>query len=262
MKNTFLLSFLSILLIFSCKKEEPIDDTQKPSGKVKFSFEHLVDGQTLIIDSLMYFNEAGNQYEVNEIQYFISDVILHKKEGGGYSIQEWKDIHYVDTDIPGSLIWDVFDKIPVGDYTGISFTFGINETKNQSFMFVNPPESFMFWPEVLGGGYHYLKLNGKWKDPQNSIRFFNFHLGIGQLATGQGTEFIHNHFTISLNDYPFSIEENKTTIIPLIMHIENWFKDPHIYDHNFFGGDIMENQAAMQIGAENGHDVFSVGIIQ
>ena len=42
-------------------------------------------------------------------------------------------------------------------------------------MFVNPPEVNMMWPDVLGGGYHYLMLNGKWKTPENNEKFMWNH---------------------------------------------------------------------------------------
>jgi len=56
----------------------------------------------------------------------------------------------------------------------------------------------------------------------------------------------------------FTIAEDKTTEITIRMNIEKWFKEPHIYDHNQWGGDIMEKQAAMKLVSENGWNVFSV----
>jgi hypothetical protein len=46
------------------------------------------------------------------------------------------------------------------------------------------------------------------------------------------------------------------------MNIESWFQTPHIYDHNYWGGAIMQNQAAMQMAKENGFDVFEIGVIR
>jgi len=255
-----LLTVLSAVLFFAaCEKETPLDDPQpKPTGKIVFKFLHHVDGEALAVDTMKYINQAGNAYEVNEVQWFISNVVLHKDDGTFYRIGEWTRIHYVDIDIPSTLTWQVFDKIPAGSYTGISFTFGLDEETNKSFLFVNPPESFMFWPEVLGGGYHYLKLNGKWKDPQQAVRFFNFHTGIGQIVSATDTTFVHNHFDVSFNNSPFTIVDNATKEIRITMNIENWFKNPHVYDHNVWGGDIMENQAAMEVASENGVDVFSL----
>ncbi len=41
------------------------------------------------------------------------------------------------------------------------------------------------------------------------------------------------------------------------MNLENWFQQPHVYNHDEFGGDIMQKQEAMQIAKENGWNVFT-----
>jgi len=68
---------------------------------------------------------------VSEIQYFISDVKLHHQDGSYQLLDEWKDIHYVDTDLPDTQTWEVYDPIAPGDYEKITFTFGISEEKTK-----------------------------------------------------------------------------------------------------------------------------------
>lgn len=250
-------------IVFSaCKTEEP-DPPEENWGKIILNFKHQINGIPLEFDTLLYINAAGNPFLVNEIQYFISDISLYYHNGSVSLINDWKAIQYVDTDIPDTQSWEVFDKIPEGTYDSINFTVGIADEKNASFMFVNPPESFMFWPEFLGGGYHYLKLNGKWLEEgqQNQTTPFDFHLGRGQIYYSYPdsiTEFIPNEFTVSLPNSGFQINTGQTIDINIIMNIENWFQNPNIYDHNVWGGYIMQNQEAMQLVKENGHNVFSV----
>lgn len=254
--------FLLLLLefAFSCRKEDALVDKSN-SGKIILKFAHKVNGATLQTDTMIYINEAGNPYEVNEIQYFVSDVTLHKSDGTKKMISDQKDIDYVDIDMPATLTWTVYDSIIAGTYDSVSFTFGISAQKNHSFMFANPPESDMFWPTVLGGGYHMMKMNGKWKTTTNDIDLFNFHLGIGQIITGADTTFVHNNFNVSLPSSSFVLEKGQTKVIQIVMNIENWFKNPNTYDFNVWGGSIMQNQDAMQAVKENGHDVFSIGYI-
>ena len=256
---------ISLWILFSlvsCQKEDTGEE--EPYGNITFTFLHKVEGSPLEIDIMQYVNEAGNQYMVNEIQYFISNVTLHRPDGSTFLIDDFKDIHYLDTDLNETLEWKVYDHIPVGSYSEISFTFGIGEDKNHSLMYVNPPESLMFWPEFLGGGYHYMKLNGKWLDSNQQISPFNFHLGIGQIydSTGTITGFIHNNFNISLPQSSLIITENEWTDIEVVMNIEKWFTSPHTYNHDEWGGDIMQKQEAMKIACENGHDVFSSNILK
>ena len=269
MKYALLITFLfgTLLLInVSCNNDEPDDNTT--SGHISFSFTHLVDGLALQKDNMKYVNAAGNPYEINQVMYFISDVTLHKSDGTKKLISDWKDIHYVDIDIPETLKWDVYDDIPAGAYDSVSFVFGITGEKNKSFMFVNPPEVNMMWPDILGGGYHYMMINGSWKDDANVIKSYAFHMGIGQLYKSNVIEvdsiyaFVQNYFSVKLPNSAFTVEANKTRQIEIIMNIDSWFKTPHIYNHNYWGGAIMQNQPAMQMAKENGVDVFKIGIIQ
>ena len=263
-QNRYLILFplLGLLLLTttlsSCHK--PDDGQEVTGGRLVITFQHSVDGSPLITDSLMYQNAAGNPYLVSEIQYFISDVILHLAGGDSISVNKYDDIHYVDTDIDESLVYYLPDTIPEGNYESVSFTFGINAEKNRSLMFVNPPESNMFWPEYLGGGYHYMKLNGKWLDTAGVIRPFNFHLGIGQIydSSGQITGFIQNYFYVHLPSSSLEIVKSRITQMDIDMNVNEWFEDPVVFDFNVWGGDIMQNHEAMHIGCENGHNVFSV----
>ncbi|MDZ7740496.1 MAG: MbnP family protein [Bacteroidota bacterium] len=164
-------NYISLLLLLtafsSCnKKDEPEPESKQ---KISLHFFHRVDGEAVVFDTMIYENAAANPYLINEIKWFISDLSLIKANGDSLLLNGWKDMHYIDTDLPETHTWKVFDNIPAGDYQEIRFTFGISEEKNQSFMFPNPPERDMFWPEYLGGGYHYMKLNGKWKEPNGNI---------------------------------------------------------------------------------------------
>lgn len=256
-----LIYFLILSFTISCreKNEDPIEEK---TGNINFQFVHLINGTNIIFDSLMYINEAGNPYLLNEIQYFISDVKLYNANGNIKLLDEWKDIHYVDTDLPETHNWEVFDDIEVGTYNSISFTLGISEEKNVSFMFVNPPERDMFWPEYLGGGYHYMKLNGKWLEEGQAFQTtpFDFHMGIGQNYSPQDSiiGFIQNYFEVSLPNSGFTISQGQKLDIQLIMNVEKWFKEPHIYDHDIWRGYIMQNQEAMQLAKENGWNVFTI----
>ncbi|MBC8315460.1 MAG: hypothetical protein ISR57_02605 [Bacteroidales bacterium] len=248
-----------VLLATGCKKDKPTDEPSQQTLILQFDF--LVDGEGLQADTMIYVNEAGNHYMVNEIQFFISDVKLNHSEGNIYQIQDSKTIHYIDSDLPETQSWHVSDNIPAGTYSSISFIFGINEEKNQSLIFPNPPESFMFWPEHLGGGYHYMKLNGKWLDENQQVRPFNFHLGIGQIYYSfpdSISGFVQNYFQVALPNSSFTLEKNQTRKILITMNIENWFRSPHTYDHDVWGGMIMQNQEAMKMACENGADVFTV----
>jgi len=255
--------FISLMVLWGCGKENT-GQAPELSGKVAFNFRHSINGEPLQQDALIYTNEAGNQYMVTEVQYFISDVTFYHQGGTKTMIEKWSDIFYIDEDIPSSKTILFFDPVPVGVYDSITFTFGIPESKNHSFMYVNPPEVYMAWPQVLGGGYHYMMINGKWKDIHGVVLPFDFHLGIGQLYKGitYHTDsiyaFVQNYFHVRLPGSGFTLERDEVKTINLQMNIESWFKTPFIYNHDQWGGAIMQNQEAMQMVKDNGYDVFTI----
>jgi hypothetical protein len=261
-KNIYLLlaATLMLIVISSCHKEDPPIDVPE-TGNLVIKFAHYVDGNPLQKDTMIYTNAAGNQYEINELKYFISDLQLHKSGGTVINIDDCKWAYYVDNDITSTLTWNICDKIPEGTYDSISFRFGILSSKNISYMFVNPPEVDMQWPDVLGGGYHDMQMNGKWKDSIQQIENFNTHLGIGRVISGSDTTFVDNSFHVTLASSAFTMTKDATKEIQLIMNIDSWFKTPFIYDHNHYGQSIMQNQNAMHIISANGFDVFTVGYI-
>jgi hypothetical protein len=250
-KILFGLTIISALVFISCRKEEK-------NSTLAIEFIHSVSNRTFIKDSLMYINAAGNKYEVNELQYFISDIILHKSDGGDVEITADNGIHYIDIDVPESMLWNLDQKIPSGDYASVSLTFGINKTKNITGLFVNPPERDMFWPDIMGGGYHYMKMNGHWLDTLSQLSPFNFHIGIGMMDGGMGgMSFVQNYFTVQVPNSGFNLSSDANYRLILKMDVAGWFETPHIWDWNVTGGQIMQKQSAMQMACENGADAFS-----
>lgn len=240
-----------ILLTVACKRvHDPVE--------VQFVFEHYVNGWALQLNSMQYVNTAGNHYQVDELQYFISEIKFHRSKGL-VAITADSAIHYIDLAIPGTLTWNPEEKIPYSDYDSISFVFGINQSKNKTGLFVNPPERDMFWPELMGGGYHYMKMNGKWVAAGDTVKAFNFHLGIGMEMAGMQKTFVQNYFTVKL-PLNFSKGSRKRTIM-IRMNIEKWFDEPHKWDWNLIGGHIMQNQQAMRNASENGKNAFETFVL-
>ena len=251
-------TILLLCLCSSCTKDDPPVIPEENNGHIQLVFAHYVDGVPLQKDTMKFTNEAGNNYEINEIKYFISDVVFYAAGGQAKPVTS-RAIKYIDMDIPSTLIWNIDDAFPAGTYDSIAFRFGITKAKNISYMFVNPPEVNLTWPEILGGGYHLMMINGKFKDSIQQIENFNSHIGLGRVITANDTTFVDNSFPVKLLNSNFTLTKNNTAKIQIIMNIESWYKTPIIYDHNHYGQMIMQNQDAMHILSANGFDVFSVG---
>ena len=239
------LVILSALLCSACSK---------PTGHITLNFSFVVDNDSLRLDTCMYQNAAGNLYEVNDVQYFISKVMLVDDAGNTFDIIDNQGIHYVDIRIPGTLRWNISDEIPVNHYTRIAFLFGLEGAQNTTGYFPNPPENNMSWPDMIGGGYHYMKINGRWIDKAGVRQPFNLHTG--KIANNTG--FADNTFTVTLPLEQFTVSKNSNSKLTLQMNVNAWFTNPYLFDFNIFGGSIMQNREAQEVLRANGGDVFSV----
>ena len=265
-KLPLLLAGIVSMSFFSCKKNG--DDWPDIPISLSFQFEQMVDGNPLDLDTLMYVTSLGNEYMVTDIQYFISDIIFHKADGQKFVITDGDSIHYVDGRIVSTQIWNIVKtQLPEGMYDSISFTFGMNDQRNRSNRFLNPPERDMFWPEILGGGYHYMKLNLKWKDccMQEAMPFM-FHLGIGQLYSSVTpdvdsiTGYVQNFFTVNLPVSSFTLESGHICTVAIRMNIEDWFDGQNAFDFALYPMGIMQDQEGMHRACLNGRNAFTCQI--
>ena len=248
MKKTLIILTILLAMVFvSCDKTPRY-------GNLSVGIDYSVNGKQLMTDSLCYHNEAGNTFMITEIQWFLSKLELQDEQGEWFSMGTF----YIDTDIPESQTLRL-SHIPVGHYKALRFTFGLDEEDNRSGRYSDPPESNMFWPEPLGGGYHYMKLNGKYVNGEGALVPLNIHLGIGQ--NEDQSVFYQNYFTVE-GPVDLDIAENKEQLIRLSMIVDNWFRNPNLYDFNVYGSAIMQNQAAQQALKENGQDVFTWNVFE
>jgi hypothetical protein len=228
--------------------------------KIQINFIHCVNDSPAIFNKLIYVNNAGNKYMLKDLQYFISDVTLYTKEGISAALQSSDNIHYVDVAVPSSLIWHLSLKSDVEKFNSISFRFGIIKEKNKSFLFKNPPANLMAWPEMLGGGYHYMKLNLKYMDTSGQLSNFNCHLGLG--ITENKSNFIDNSFVVNLAlPSNFILDQANENTISIQMNIDQWFNAVNKIDMNKYDG-IMDNEQAMKQFCENGSKAFVLKTVQ
>ena len=246
------------LLAVACTKP-------KEKAEIDLGIGYEINGKPLVTDTLCYTNEAGNRFLITEIQWFLSNIELLDQDGDWHTLRQrealdsiaelTEHIFYIDTDIPESQTLHG-KKIPVGHYTALRFTFGLDEYDNYTGLFNDPPESEMFWPDVLGGGYHYMKLNGKFAGGEGRLMPLAIHLGIGQ--NEDCTEFYQNYFIVEL-PIDFDVKANTDNQLDLTMVIDNWFRNPHTIDFNEIGSGIMQDQNAQRLLNGNGKDVFKTG---
>ena len=263
-KSLLLIIPVVLLLSVACKKKGCTDPqasnysslAKKDDGSciypatysTTFNFKHEINGGPFLFDTILYGHPAGQPYSVETLKYFVSNIVLYKASGDSVYI----DVeHYVDAEIPSTTILKFNQSIENTTYTGVAFIFGLDEVKNITGAFVNPPESLMEWPVPMGGGYHYMKMEGKY-DSLGVIKNYNTHTG---MSMG-----IPYHFQVYLPQ-SFTVTKNQVSI-DLKMELNNWYQNPTLYDFDVYGDAIMGNAAAQQAIHDNGTDVFSLGNIE
>lgn len=259
-------------MLGSCKNKKTME------ADVNVAFTFTFEGEPLQFDSVEYTIASGQVIRIDNIQYFISDLALVDKNGFRVSLYPVNEggandglgvplsgIHYIDSDIASSLEWNSGVKVPTGVYEYVEFVYGIDSVTNRTGIFRNPPESLMFWPDFLGGGYHYMKLNGYWRNAGAAVSeesTFNFHAGIGQTWQGEGENKVavdfHQNYVPIRDTLRLFITEGMSKTLTINMEVANWFRHPHTWDFEVNGTAIMQDQKAQQVVKENACDVFSV----
>jgi len=243
MRTTFLILILLVTVI-ACKEEEPDPNTVT----VNLEFTHTVDEADLELDQMIYTNSVGQSFSIKTLKYFISSIKLYKLDG---SIISFDDIHYVDIRDAATLTYTLSEKISTGLYAGISFVHGLTSEENISGRFSEAPESLMEWPEPMGGGYHYMKLEGEYKT-KTSESFFNFHSG--------GLDGKSYEVDVVLTDTDFTVQGTVVNL-KINMEIQNWFTNPVDWNFEYYGSAIMANQEAQQNVQKNGVDVYTYEVV-
>jgi hypothetical protein len=258
----------SLLAIFwSCTKETPLPpNPPNNTGAIGFRFIHLVDSVPLELDTFNYITKGGVLYKITDLQYFISGITLYMHDSGSVVLSDGDSIRYIDHRIPETQSWIPAGDIPAVEYDSIGFTFGLNEQQNISNRFPNPPERDMFWPEILGGGYHIMKLNSVWKSCCTNLEYpFAMHVGTGQIYSSPTPNtdsiigYVQNAFRVVIAGSSFTVTRDSTLVLGIIMNIDHWFNGPpNLLDLNIMPQGIMQDQENMAKVRDNGKGAFTV----
>jgi len=237
-KRIYLIAIFGILALVSCKKDKEISPEYT---SLKINFSYTVDGHPLIFDSIMYSNDAGELYAVSRLEYYVSNITFHRPYG---DIHKTNKIFYLEATTP-SANSILLDSIPTGRYSYITFNVGLDANHNVSYSLPNTAENInMAWPAMMGGGYHFLKLEGHYLIDSSNFGYA-MHLGgnASLVSCKINEECIVNYYDPKLG---------------FKMNINEWFRTPHIYSFNTDGNYSMGDSLLMTKIKSNGFDAFSL----
>jgi hypothetical protein len=176
MKKAFFLamSIFALATISSCKKDEEETITPAPTattGSVTLEMEHMFNDLEFALGT-EYTTAAGENVTFNTTKYYVSNIKFTKTDGSVFTQSE--SYYLVDLSADGSNLLTISD-VPTGDYTDITFTIGVDSTRNVSGAQSGALSvaNGMFWS--WNSGYIFAKLEGDC--PQSSNGTFTYHLG-------------------------------------------------------------------------------------
>lgn len=176
MKKIFTLVVLTTLLA-SCTEDK--EENEQEFGSLELVFNNTVGTDALALDSQMYTNGSDEGYSVSELKYIISNVELTRADNTVVTVPVERSYFVINE--AGSKK-AVLDSIPVGNYTNITFGFGVDPTKypieSGSMNFVpTAEEAGMLW--TWSAGYKFLKFEGIYATTADTsdANLFVYHVG-------------------------------------------------------------------------------------
>jgi len=176
MKIFKIVTIISVLALLSCSDDDIADQTQ---GDLKLLFDNQVGDQELILNNENYEKNGDEMIQIDELKYVISNIQLEKENGEIFTYPVEDSYFVINEEDEQSLNLNLGD-IPVGDYTGIRFGFGIDQSEyplNGVDNFIpTAEENGMLW--AWAAGYKFLKFEGSYSTGISSgFQPFIYHVG-------------------------------------------------------------------------------------
>ena len=251
MKKLIAVSFF-IITLMACQSDE---QTIKSEATISFNFSHNWDG-TIVTNSgfnnIQYTNAHGETLSIEKLRYLISKMTFHKSNGEKIVLDGY---HLVDVNNGTNLSFSSKTLIPTGNYSNVSFLFGFDNEDNISGAYTDLNSASWNVPETLGGGYHYMQLEGKYINTLNEQTGYAYH-AIRAADNSDPDNIIFQDTFIEVN--LGSVIISNDTSFNIEMNIAEWFKNPNTWDLNILYNSLMPNFNAQVMMYENGQNVFSL----
>lgn len=242
----FLITVFTLLLLISCKKDSAIIEDAAPSENRFSSADISVylknNNLSVIWDTLNNINSAGNTYSIHNVNFYLSNINLKKDDGTFYSSNK---IFYIDPSYGSKSIIHL-DSIPKGNYTEIVYLIGIDSIRNIDFGLGTTIDNLnMAWPTAMGGGYHFIKMEGHYLDTSHTSQGYAIHIG-------------KNENLIKIKITQHLSQQNASHQYSLLFNINEVFMNPYIYNLNIDNNYTMSDSVAMRKIKTNIQDAFTI----
>ena len=244
-----ILIILVLFMFTSCNKDKDVSQVQ-----ITFKFSHNWDGTAVSnanFNSIIYTNANGEDLSITKLRYLISKITFEKSSGETFIVDGY---NLVDVTNNTNQSFTPITTIPDGDYSKVSFTFGFDNDDNYNENYTDLNSVSWNVPGILGGGYHYMQLEGKFIDNTTTETGYAYHTIRAVDNSGATQVFQDTFFEVDVG--AVNITNNATFNIE--MNISEWFKNPNTWDLNVLNQMLMPNSSAQIMMYENGQNVFNL----
>lgn len=125
----YILLISSCFLLFTaCKKDNDSIDNNGELVPLSLEFDNIVGGQNLFLNTTNYTNAAGETFNVSFLQYFVSNIKLHRTDGTAYTVLQDSSYFLIKESDPATRFANV--RVPAGDYNKVSFILGVDSLRS------------------------------------------------------------------------------------------------------------------------------------
>ena len=172
--KTKILAIICLTFVLSSCSED--NDISLEPVAITLNFSHSWNGTEITnadFNELKFTNENEQDLSIERLKYVISEVSLTHKSGVVTVLDEYNLVDLTNTE---GLSFTTSKTILPGDYTSITFRFGFSNEYNIDGAYPDLNTANFNVPNALGGGYHFMQFDGKYRDITSVEAPFNYHV--------------------------------------------------------------------------------------
>ena len=253
MKKIIGILLVSVLTFSACNSDND-EEIEKVSISLKFT--HNWDGVSITssdFNNFKFTTENGEKISIVKLRYLLSNINLIN----GNDVFTFSNYNLINLGEETGFTLNLPKKINQGSYQ-LKFTFGFSDEDNKDGAYQDLNSTSFDVPGMLGGGYHFMQFDGKYKDTNNADANFNYH-AIRAVDRSDPNNLVFEDTSFEVDLGTLSFINNSEIIIKV--NIAEWFKNPNKWNLNELNTVLMPNFEAQKMMSANGKTVFSLGDI-
>lgn len=235
------------LLNSSCRqKDDPV--APATTGSLKMEFTNMVGSARMTLNNEWYKNAANDSFRIITYKYYISNIVLHTADGKSYT--EPDSYHLINEEDASSYKFRL-DKVPVGNYTSVTFLVGVDSLHNSTGAQAGAldPSLGMIWN--WNTGYIMAKMEGYANTSPQTDGFFAMHV-----AGYRGEFNVLKTITLNFPEHA-DVSGARTPNVHILSDALEWFKNPETITIRDYSNVMTEGKQAYKV-ATNYADMFTI----